>query len=282
MGNSKINGDIIIGMDTCTNADCPNWGKLVVDANVVRYVLGGTIQMIGERHGDKSWAQKLPHVQSELRSNLDLIKKCSCDGQLYISAQVLSDELDVGSLRGSAHPADRSQSVYSKNEVGILQQIVFDCIHVPVETSNSEIVELQQLLRSHGLRLDNRDTSLMLVACKLSQNGSRSVIITDDPDFYGPWIVLVQLGGFPVQGTNYRTDNLMLRGYTDFVTLAHDCCSCMSDKYMALWNAWLFPHIERKIKSLNQSGRTNLYRRISKAIHAMEVSINNKGKLIDL
>lgn len=265
-------------MNICNNADCPNWGKLVVDANVVRYVLGGTIDMVGRRYVDKSWAQKLPHVQGDLKSNLDLIKKCSCDGHLYVSDQVLSDELDVGSLRDSAHPADRSQSVYSRNYVRTLQQVVFDCVHVPIEPSNSEIMELQQLLKNHGLHFDDCDASLMLVACKLSQSGSRSVIITDDPDFYEPWSVLVQLEGFTVRGTNYRTDNLMLRGYADFVTLAHDCCSCTSDKYIALWNAWLLPIIDRRITSMNQEGRTHLNRHIARAINAMQVSVGNKEK----
>lgn len=265
-------------MEMCTNADCPNWGKLVVDANVVRYVLGGTIHMIGERHADESWAQKLPHIRAELRSNLDLIKRCSCDCQLYISNQVLSEELDVRSLRDSAHPAGRSQSVYSRNDVITLQQVIFDCVGVSIETSDSEITELRQLLKSHGARFDDRDASLMLAACKLSQSGIRSVLITDDRDFYEPWRVLVQLETFSLRGTIYRTDKLMLRGYADFVTLAHDCCSCTSDKYTALWNAWLLPIIGRKITSLNQEGRTYLNRRISKAIHAMQVSIGSKDK----
>ena len=234
--------------------------------------------MVGERHADKSWAQRLPHVQADLRSNLDLIKRCSCDGQLYISNQVLSEELNIRSLKDSAHPVGRSQSVYSRNDVVTLQHVIFECVHVPIETSDSEIAELQQLLKGYGSHFEDRDASLMLAACKLSQSGTHSVLITDDPDFYEPWRVLVQLETFSLGGTVYRSDKLMLRGYANFVTLAHDCCSCTPDKYTALWNAWLLPIIGRRITSLNQEGRTHLNRRIARAIHAMQVSIGSKEK----
>lgn len=234
--------------------------------------------MMDQRHADKSWAQKLPYVQAELRSNLDLIKRCSCDGQLHISNRVLSEELDVKSLRDSAHPVDRSRSVYSRSAVITLQQVIFDCVGLSIETSDSEITELRQLLESHGAHFHDRDASLMMAACKLSQSGIPSVLVTDDPDFYKPWRVLVQLETFSLGGTIYKADKLMLRGYAAFVTLAHDCCSCVSDKYTALLNAWLFPIIGRGITSLDQEGRTQLSRRISGAIRAMEASIGNKGK----
>lgn len=265
-------------MEMCTNADCPNWGKLVVDANVVRYVLGGTIDMVGQRCVDKSWSQKLQYVKADLKTNLEIIRRCSCDNQLYISDPVLSEELNVANLKDGAHPPDLSQSVYSTRDVTTLRQVVLGCVCVPTSTTDSEITELRSLLKNHGSDLADRDASLILVASKLSQCGIPVIIISEDPDFTEPWQILAELGNFSLRGITYRTDKLMLRSYADFITLSHECCTCSSDKYSALLNAWLLSIILRHITSLNQESRTSLARRVTRAIRVKDVSIANKPK----
>lgn len=265
-------------MTTCDKMDCPNQGKLVIDANVIRYVLGGTIDIVDQAHKDKSWVQKLPEVQSSLTSNLYLIKRCNHDGHLYISDPVWSEELDVDRLRESAHPVNHSDSVYSKNEVKTLREVINGCIDIRLDTTGLEITEFRQLLRSHGSELYDHDASLMLVACKLSQFGSQAILITDDPDFFEPWRILVQLNSFSLRGVTYNTDRLTIRSYADFVTLAHDCCSCSSDKYRALFNAWFLPIIKRRITTMRQGRRTDLFRRVADAMNVMQVSLECKPK----
>lgn len=278
MGNSESDCDIITYMNSCTNTECPNWGKLVVDANVVRYLLGGTIDMVGRGYVDKSWSQKLPYVKADLKTNLEILKRCSCDNELYISDPVLSEELDVANLKDGAHPPDLSQSVYSTQDVTTLRQVVLGCICVPTSTTDSEIAEFRSLLKNHGSDLADRDASLILVASKLSQYGIPTIIISQDPDFAGPWQILAELGNFSLGGITYRTDKLMLRSYADFITRAHECCTYSSEKYSALLNAWLLSIILRHITSLNQESRTILVRQVTRAIRVKDVSIANKPK----
>jgi hypothetical protein len=263
-------------MTDCDKMDCPNRGKLVIDANVIRYVLGGTIDIVGQTHVGKSWTQKLPEVQTSLTFCLDLIKRCSDDGRLYVSDLVWSQELDINRLGESAHPVNRSDSVYTKGQLGMLREIIHSHVDVRIDVTQAEITEFCQLMVSHGCRLDDYDASLMLVACKLAQTESRSILISDDPDFLEPWHMLVKLNNFSLQGNTYKSDKLVLRSYADFVTLAHDCCSCSSDRYRALFNAWLFPLVERKITKMRQSGRNNLFRRVLSATNAMEISLQCK------
>ena len=265
-------------MEACTNADCPNWGKLVVDANVVRYMLAGTIDVVGQRYVDKSWSQKLQYVKADLKTNLEIIRRCSCDNQLYISEPVLSEELNVANLKDSAHPPDLSRSVYSTTDVTTLRQVVLGCVSASTSITDSETTELRNFLKNHGSVLADRDASLMLVACKLSQSGIPTIIVSEDPDFVKPWQVLAELGNFSLQGITYRTDKLMLRSYADFITLSHDCCTCPSDKYSALLNAWLLSIMLRNITSLNQESRANLARRVTRATRIKDISIANKPK----
>lgn len=264
-------------MTNCSKKDCPNRGKLVVDANVIRYILGGTIDIVGQVYKEKSWTERLPEVQTFLTFHLDLIKRCSEDGHLYVSEPVWSEELNVDRLSESAHPPNLSNSVYSKDEVRTLRGVINGCIDVRGDIAD-ENEEFRRLLRSHGCELYDWDASLMLLACKLAQNESRSILISDDPDFFEPWHILANLDSFSLQGNTYKSDNLVLRTYADFITLAHDCCSCTSDRYRALFNAWLYPLIERNITKMKQGGRNVLVRRVSSAMDALEVSLQYKPK----
>lgn len=265
-------------MDTCTDKDCVNWGKLVIDANVVRYVLGGTVDIAGQRGVEKLWSQRFPRVLTDFKTNLELVARCSCDGLLYTSEPVLSEELNVASLRDSAHPPDLSRSVYSTREITPLRQVMLNCVCVPTDTPVSEIRVLQGLLKDHGSDLADRDVSLLLVACKLSQGEIPVIIISDDPDFSKPWQILAELKTIPLQGIAYRTEKLVLRSYADFMTLSHECCNCASEKYSALLNAWLLPIILRHITSMSQEGRANLIKRVTKAIRIKDASIEKKPK----
>ena len=265
-------------MTDCSTKDCPNRGNLVVDANVIRYILGGTIDIVGHEYKEKSWAESLPEVQTFLPSHLGLIKRCSEDGHLYVSEPIWSEELDIDRLRESAHPVEDSRSVYTKREVGTLRDIIHGHVDVRMDVTPAEIVEFCQIMVSHGCQLDDHDASLMLVACKLAQSESSSILISDDPDFLKPWQMLAKFNSFTLQGNTYKTDKLVLRTYAGFVTRAHDCCSCSSDRYRALFNAWLYPLVERKVTKMRQGGRNDLFRRFSIAMDAMEVSLQNKSK----
>jgi len=265
-------------MTDCSKMACPNRGKLVVDANVIRYILGGTIDIVGQVHAEKSWAERLPEVQTLLTSHLGLIKRCSNDGHLYVSDPVWSQELGVDSLRESAHPVKHSRGVYNKSEVGTLHEIIHGHVDVRMDVTQAEITEFRLLMVSHGCRLDDRDASLMLVACKLAQTESSSILISDDPDFSEPWQMLARLNSFHLQGNTYKSDKLVLCSYAGFVTRAHDCCSCSSDGYRALFNAWLYPLVERQVTKMRQGGRNALFRRFSSAMEAMEVSLQHKPK----
>ncbi len=234
--------------------------------------------MVGQMYSGKSWAQKLPEVQTYLTSNFDLIKRCSHDTHLYISDVVWSQELDIDRLRESAHPANHSGSVYSKNEVKTLRAVINDCVKVRLDITELEIAEFQHLLKSYGCEFGDHDASLMLVACKLGQSECQSVLISEDPDFQKPWQVLVQLGSFCIQGVTYNSNWLTIRSYAHFVTVAHDCCSCSSDTYRALFHAWLLPLLKRKIIKKRQGDRIDLFGHILSALSAMEVSLQNKPK----
>ncbi len=265
-------------MADCSKKDCPNRGKLVVDANVIRYILGGTIDLVGQAYKEKSWAERLPEVQTFLKCHLGLIKRCSEDGHLYVSEPIWSEELDIDTLSDSAHPVKHSQGVFSKGQVGTLHDIIHGNVDVSMDVTQAEIVEFRQLMRSQGCRLDDRDASLMLVACKLAQTESSSILISDDPDFFEPWRILAKLNSFPLQGNTYQSAKLLLLTYAGFVTRAHDCCSCSSDRYIALFNAWFYPLVERELTTMRQGGRQDLFRRVSTALDLMEVSLQNKPK----
>lgn len=113
-------------MDTCINKECVNWGKLVIDANVIRYVLGGTVDIAGQRDFEKRWLERFPGVLTDFKANLELVARCSCDGLLHISDPVLSEELNIASLRNSAHPPDLSRGVYSTREITPLRQVILN------------------------------------------------------------------------------------------------------------------------------------------------------------
>jgi len=78
---------------TCARNGCQNHGKLVIDANVVHYMVGGAVSMAEKKYGQLTWDQRLPHVKEELTNNLNLITKCNLDGQMYMPDQIWTAEL---------------------------------------------------------------------------------------------------------------------------------------------------------------------------------------------
>lgn len=46
----------------CAKQDCVNWGNLLVDAKVIRYILHGTIEMLNTHDDSTTMKQKLPEV----------------------------------------------------------------------------------------------------------------------------------------------------------------------------------------------------------------------------
>ena len=223
--------------NSCLKADCPNWGTLVIDANVVHYVLRGTIQTVADTYVNCTWPQRFPHVKASFANNLELIKKCSSDNKLQTSELVIN-EMDAHRISGSACPLDRSQSVYTQHELQELVLLIQNCFYTPVITINQEILELQSLLRRYGADLKDRDTSLIVAACKITRQGVPTTIVTADNHFIEPWEILSQLKSIQLQGVLYSTEELMLRTYSAFMTQSHDCCNCSSDIYRPLFNAW--------------------------------------------
>jgi hypothetical protein len=262
----------------CTKTECLNRGNLVIDANVIRYVLGGTIDLISETKAKNTWLEKLPDVQTCLGDHLDLIKKCSQDGHLYVSEMVWFEELNINKLRDSAHPKTLSNSVYDNKEIEILHRFIQSYVNIKSDISLAEINEFRKLISANGCQLNDHDSSLMLVAYKLAQTGINSILVSDDPDFTKPWEMLANLANFSLQNNNYRTDMLLLYTYATFITRFHDCCSCPSDKYRALFNAWFYPLVNRQITKMGQGGKENVMKRIEEAMNAKDTSLQYKPK----
>lgn len=269
-----------IESNNCLKADCPNWGTLVIDANVVHYVLRGTIHMVAATYVNRTWPQRLPNVKASFKSNLELIKRCSSssNGKLQASEPVLN-ELDADRISESACPLDRSRSVYTQHELQELVLLIQNCFCTPVITINQEILELQSLLRSYGVHLKDRDTSLIVAACKITQQGVPTIIVTADPHFIEPWEILSQLKSIQLQGVLYSTEELMLRTYSAFMTQSHDCCNCSSDIYRPLFNAWftrVFNLVSYGTRRRSQQLVGEMTNTFSTAYEVMQASLTNK------
>jgi len=265
--------------NNCLKADCPNWGTLVIDANVVRYVLRGTIQIVADTYVDCIWPQRLPNVKASFKNNLEIIKKCSSDNKLQTSQLVLN-ELDAHHISGSSCPLNRSRSVYSLTTLQELVQVIHGCFCDSIITTQQESIELQNILRSHDIHLKDHDTSLILAACKATQQEAPTIIVSSDSDFIKPCEILSQLGSIDINGALYHTDKLMLRIYPDFMTKFHQCCSCSSPVYRPLFNAWFYPLL--KLASYGSHRRAQqrvgeMMNSFLTAHEAMQDSLENKG-----
>jgi len=79
----------------CSNFECPNWGTLVVDANVSIYALSASLAIVEEVKMNQDWAARLPEVEKTFEECIEKMKGCSFNGQLCCSEKVLNEELET-------------------------------------------------------------------------------------------------------------------------------------------------------------------------------------------
>lgn len=270
-------------MTNCVNQDCPNWGKIVIDANSIRFLLSGTIELERGNINARGWTPHLPIVQAELVTNLDLIKHCSCDNQMIVSEPIWSVELREGNLRESARPPDLSTPVYDLTQVRALRRTIQSIVSISTDVTPSDIQQLQQFFKTNGNQhLADRDASLFVLAIKLNQDEVPVRIVSSDPDFYDSWQILIEQGFCELSGVRYEAEGISVLHYASFITHIHKCCSCSSDKYKAFCNAWLLPIIERRIRSMKQQARTALIHQVNEVIRASQDSLEKKSRMINV
>ena len=66
-----------MSVNLCLKEQCPNWGTLVIDTNLIIYMLDASVTFVEENSIHTTWAQRLPEVLCAFNENLDKLKKCS-------------------------------------------------------------------------------------------------------------------------------------------------------------------------------------------------------------
>lgn len=261
---------------TCSKTDCPNWGILVIDANVVIYMLSASIAIVGEKSVNPTWVLRLPEALKVFEENLQKMKRCSCNSRLYFSEPILSEELDTESLKLGAHPTGQSRSVYNTSELGAFHQVICNCFNTPITFLSNEVTELRSILSNQGVCLDDNDASLLLAACKVSQSGIPTLIISQDGHFEEPVKILAEMHSCPIQGMHYNTAQITWRTYLGYILTAHDCCLYPSEIYERLYNAWCFT-IPKRIASAKQQLAERLRRQFILTLPVMQKSVEYKN-----
>jgi len=264
--------------NTCSKTYCPNWGILVIDANVVIYILAASIAIVGEKSVNPTWPLRIPEALKVFKGNLQKVKRCSCNGQLYFSEPVLREELDAGSLRRGASPAGQSCSIYNIGELEAFHQVVCNCFNSPIIILGNEITELRSILSSQGVHLDDNDASLFLAACKVSQPGMPTLIISQDGHFEEPVGILAKMRNFSIQGMHYPTTHITWRTYLSYITTAHDCCLYLSEIYERLYNAWCYTIPKRVAGAKKQQLAMRLQEQFIFSLPVMQKSVEYKNR----
>ncbi len=155
----------------CTDSECPNWGTLVIDANVAIYTLSASLAIVEEVNMNNDWPTRLPEVEKTFEECLEKTKRCSLNGQLCCSEKVLNEELDINGLGKGTRPPGKSRSVYSARERGGLRQILSSHFSGAIIATDSEVRELRTLLSTRSVYTLDYDASILVAALKVSQTG---------------------------------------------------------------------------------------------------------------
>lgn len=270
----------MIPMDsnTCSKRDCPNWGTLIIDANIVIYVLAASIAVVRENSAHPTWPLRLPEVLTVFEENLQKMKRCSHNGKLYISEPILNEELNTEDLKLGACPTGQSQSVYNTSELENIHQVVCNCFHTPIITMSTEITELRHILSSQSTHLDDNDSSLLLAAYKVGQSGIPTLVISQDGQFEDPVLTLAGMRNCTIQGKSYETHHTIWRTYLGFILTAHDCCLYSSGIFEKLYNSWCFTIPKRIARAKRQQLATRLQEQFIFTLPVMQKSIEYKNR----
>jgi hypothetical protein len=261
----------------CNKFECPNWGTLIVDANVFIYGLSASLAMVEENEINQDWPARLPKVGKVFEECLGKIKKCSFNGQLCCSEKVLNEELDTNGLIKGTRPPGRSRSVYNAREISKLRQILCSHSSSVKITMDSEIRELRSQLSNRRAFTLDCDISILVAALKASQAGIPTLVVSQDSHFEIPVQILTDMGSCTLQGVSYTTTQLIWRTYLGFITKAHDCCSLSTNQYEKLYNAWCFSVPER-IASEDQQLAYILKEQFVRTQPVMQKSIEYKDR----
>lgn len=262
----------------CNNSECPNWGTLVVDANVVIYALSASLAIVQEDTKNQDWPARLPQVQAVFGECLGRIRKCSFNGQLCFSEKVLNEELDIKGLSKGTRPPGKSRSVYDAREMSKLHQILRDHWGSVEIATDSEIRELRSQLSGRRAFTLDCDVSILVAALKASQAGVPTLIVSQDSNFEMPVQIMTDMGSCTLQEVSYTTAQLIWRTFLGFITKAHDCCSVSTNQYEKLYNAWCFSVPER-IASEGQQLAYILKEQFVRTQPVMQKSIEYKDRV---
>lgn len=201
----------------------------------------GAIKYVQEQYPDlKTNARRLPRILEELDRFLKGIENsCSLDGALHISDLVFYEEvLEVDNKELL------ELNKYSRVERGQILQVLREHLPQPRVVSPQEIQSLRALFNPR-IRPDDRDASLIVVACHLAANAEPVVVLTSDPDFTDPVKSLVRRRSVTLGRFTFPTNQIMHRHYFSFMRKFHDCCNLPSEIYEVLGNTYLGAQLQR-------------------------------------
>lgn len=250
----------------CNKLECPNNGKLVLDANSVFYIAEGAIKSVEAQHPDLTNANRLPYILDELDYLLNTIRSCcSRDGNLHISDCVMS-EVSLDDKREIDRKGLAELGKFSNSQRRNMFQILCHYFPIPVVVSEQEIQAVRRLFNNPRIRPNNRDASLLRVTLGLAINGEVAIVVTSDPDFIKPIRWLIKQGKVSLgEGHPVPTDKILNTNYFHFLLRLHDCCVLSSDKYKPLAEAYFNAQVQR----LPGLRRNNVSKRVSEELQIM-------------
>ena len=236
---------------TCPNPSCPNRGVLVLDTNFLLFLIEGTIRYVRDYYPDLTTkASRLEHVLDELAHHLSIIRDCcSLDGNLHISNRVLYEEVLVVDPRAKDLAQLKS---YRNGERARILRVVCNHFPQPSIVPDREIQALRSQFTNPNIRPEDRDASLMIVACHLATSGQPTIVLTNDPDFVDPIKLLMHQGSVGLGEETFPTNLIIYRDYSKFLLRLHDCCGLPTTRYKPLAIAYLLalykrsPNLERQ------------------------------------
>jgi len=266
-----------VGFEGCKERDCPNWGLVLLDANVVRYALRAAVESLKELNAaGNTWDQLAPRIIDDFSNNVGILSRCSHDGNLRTSEIIQSIELNVAHLKESARPFDNSDPVLDNSTIRELSRLAMAYFSEAPFVDPKENIQMRALLSQNGVTMLDRDASLLIAGLKLDNGTVPIIIVSSDGLLVDAGYKMRELPTVSLNGHEYATQNLCMRTYAAFVTEVHGCCKCQSDVYSYLFNAWYFFSLER---AQGRPLRPNVKRMYRQSLDAMQKSLRDKGKV---